>query len=651
MKKNKKKSKGIIYFIVLGVISVSWFLLRVIPKPSRITYPCQRMAVANSVAFISWLLSTILGISIFKIALRKLKESKIPIAVVLIFFSLIIGGTSILISSNNESRAATRRSEIIPYEPTDLNQPIGIAQGIFPGRVAWAHDESAILYDPTIANGFWWDDNNTRPEKVDRMFSLALDGITGATTAYDSWDKLFRYSNVRRGKGDQPYSPGEKIAIKVNLLMGLGGGMERANTPGPCPQLLNAIIKDLIDEVGVPGDNITVYDASARIPDYIMNPFKNHENPEFNKIRFVGNPGQLKDERFIPAREDLESKIYFADTSVTDVFLVKSVTESDYLINLTNLKAHTMAGVTLIAKNLYGSIYIPTATKEFWDNTYTYGFGPNNRTDSLGIPDIHKGLHKCAVVHDFEDGNIGFMPAREMASYNYLVDIMGHPEFYDKTVLYVIDAFYGSNNQNSICKFESFGDQYTSSLLISQDPIALESVGLDFLRNEPNCKNLVHGYVDNWLHESALADNPPSGIRYNPGNTEAGLQSLGVHEHWNNWEDKEYSRNLGSGDGIELFKVDLTTGITDHHLAVLESNYPNPFHNATTITFQLKQEAEVEITIYDQLGRKIETLVKSKYTPGSYNKVWNASNYREGIYLCRMRTEYGHIKTIKLQKF
>ena len=30
------------------------------------------------------------------------------------------------------------------------------------------------------------------------------------------------------------------------------------------------------------------------------------------------------------------------------------------------------------------------------------------------------------------------------------------------------------------------------------------------------------------------------------------MTSLGVHEHWNNPTDKQYSRNLGTGEGIEL---------------------------------------------------------------------------------------------------
>ena len=33
------------------------------------------------------------------------------------------------------------------------------------------------------------------------------------------------------------------------------------------------------------------------------------------------------------------------------------------------------------------------------------------------------------------------------------------------------------------------------------------------------------------------------------------MPSLGVHEHWNNPQDKQYSRNLGTGDGIELIKL------------------------------------------------------------------------------------------------
>ena len=63
--------------------------------------------------------------------------------------------------------------------------------------------------------------------------------------------------------------------------------------------------------------------------------------------------------------------------------------------------------------------------------------------------------------------------------------------------------------------------------------------------------------MDDYLHEAALANNPPSGTFYDPdhsGNIKR-LPSLGVHEHWNNTKDKKYSRNLGTGEGIELVAI------------------------------------------------------------------------------------------------
>jgi parallel beta-helix repeat protein len=69
----------------------------------------------------------------------------------------------------------------------------------------------------------------------------------------------------------------------------------------------------------------------------------------------------------------------------------------------------------------------------------------------------------------------------------------------------------------------------------------------------------VSGNPDNYMHEAALADNPPSGTFYDPEGDGTRLASLGVHEHWNNPVDKQYSRNLGTGDGIELVVASFAT--------------------------------------------------------------------------------------------
>ncbi len=44
------------------------------------------------------------------------------------------------------------------------------------------------------------------------------------------------------------------------------------------------------------------------------------------------------------------------------------------------------------------------------------------------------------------------------------------------------------------------------------------------------------------------------GTKYDPERDGTPLQSLGVFERWNNASDKQYGRNLGRGDGIELVR-------------------------------------------------------------------------------------------------
>jgi hypothetical protein len=97
---------------------------------------------------------------------------------------------------------------------------------------------------------------------------------------------------------------------------------------------------------------------------------------------------------------------------------------------------------------------------------------------------------------------------------------------------------------------------------LSQDQVALESVCFDFLRSEAsvgvpewkNRPNMAQG-VDDYLHQAATSKYWPKGIIYDPDNSGIPIPSLGVHEHWDNPVNKNYSRNLGKEEGIELVKV------------------------------------------------------------------------------------------------
>ena len=143
-----------------------------------------------------------------------------------------------------------------------------------------------------------------------------------------------------------------------------------------------------------------------------------------------------------------------------------------------------------------------------------------------------------------------------MGSYNCLVNLNGHKHLDGKTLLYMIDGLYPARNQtSSVIRFTSYDNDWFSSVLVSQDMVAIDSVGLDILRKEqavnPNVVD-VTGNPDNYLHEAASANDPPSRTKYDPEDDGTTLGSLGVHEHWNNPKEMKYSRNLGTGKGIEL---------------------------------------------------------------------------------------------------
>jgi hypothetical protein len=200
--------------------------------------------------------------------------------------------------------------------------------------------------------------------------------------------------------------------------------------------------------------------------------------------------------------------------------LPTSFAEAEYVVNLAQLKAHTAAGVTLCGKNHFGSLVRWPAQQGYYD------------------------LHSRSFIKDVK-------------LYREQVDLMGHAHLGGKTVLYLLDGLFSGKHPIDPVprKWSSapFNGTWTSSLLASQDPVAIDSVGFDFLWAEYPDYPRRRG-VDDYLHEAALAANPPSGTFYDPDHPTPvkRLASLGVHEHWNNAAERKYSRNLGRKQGIEL---------------------------------------------------------------------------------------------------
>lgn len=68
----------------------------------------------------------------------------------------------------------------------------------------------------------------------------------------------------------------------------------------------------------------------------------------------------------------------------------------------------------------------------------------------------------------------------------------------------------------------------------------------------------------------------------------------------------------------------------------LKQNYPNPFNPTTNILFSVAEIADVNLVVYDILGRKVATLVNEVKTPGNYMINFNASSLSSGAYFYRL---------------
>ena len=493
---------------VVGLASLIWFLVRVIPKPSRATYPCQRLAGPLAGGFVVWIVGLVGSTLVYRRARRLLRKSRYVLGIICAAAAVAIVWCAVSVTDNNPANAAV-------FEPSEpANSPIGTAKGIHPGRVVWIHDPDATGWDGS--KGSWWDDNNTDQKTVDAMLSKAIRGLTGRSSDSQAWDALFKDFNKSKGLGEVGYRKPEKIAIKLNMNQD-----RRAEwTPdigNPSPHVVYSLVEQLINEAGVPGSAITLFDATRSIGDPIYNKIRSNPSSDFQSISFVVTPDRAGSGR-IAAVPDMSNPLH---TKAGNAYLPTCVTGAKYLVNLALMRAHTLFGMTLCAKNHFGTTYFPN--DRGWTPSPLHRYG--NRKDPMG-------------------------------SYNCLVNLNGHEHLDGKTLLYMIDALYPARNQtSSVIRFVSFDNDWFSSIFVSQDMVAIDSVGLDFLRNEQalNPKVVdVTGNPDNYLHEAALADKPPSGTKYDPESDGTALKGLGVHEHWNNPKDKKYSRNLRTGAGIEL---------------------------------------------------------------------------------------------------
>lgn len=536
----------------MGLLSLLWFLVRVIPKPSRAAYPCQRAAFPIASSFVVWVMA-LLG-SAF--AWRRIRERRQRFWRVCLWTAAALAGCVLVIASLPSVHA---------WADNPPHGIYGVAKGIYPGRVAWVYGPGATSWAGYSSTEHWYETNHTDLAVVESMMSKAVQAVGGGASDAAAWDALFRYFNQRHGKGDRGYQTGEKIAIKINLTtcnarsgsqtVDINGTYEKQNnywdgkwlnTIDNSPQMLLSLLRHLVYVVGVDQTNIFLGDPTGNFPRYMWDKL----HPEFPSVQYFDNYGgagrlrvQLSN---VPFYWSVTNAVTSGQAVVAD-YVPQPFAQASYIINFAVLKGHSV-GVTACGKNFYGALL------RCPDGFFRDANGPNQGA-TLNYSSMHKGT---------PDPNAGGVPG--LGHYRCIVDLIGSPVLGDKTVLWLVDGLFGGYYWDShprTWNMTPFNGRWPSSLFASQDPVAIDSVCYDFLLNEwpavvkngGGTTNLLQGGAEDYLHEAALANNPPSGTFYDPGRTGNRLASLGVHEHWNNAIDKQYSRNLGTGTGIELVSL------------------------------------------------------------------------------------------------
>lgn len=273
--------------------------------------------------------------------------------------------------------------------------------------------------------------------KVRLMLSAALKKLTGAGSVTEAWRIIFK-----------TYRRGDKIAIKPNFN-DLHGGIHGMITS---PAVMNAVIDGLVSSLGVDAADITIYDLTRVIPDGMrakinrpVNFVESYGSSIIRKLEFraFGFPLAKADPN---AQIKMTKKVVDSSGKPLKCYIPMVLTSTQHIINMPILKAHRFISNSGALKNHYGTVR-------------------------------------------FSDGSLGPMPLHPPIIDDSVVDINAHMEIRAKTRLIVMDGLFGRIAKNGPpVRWKTFGDASPEMILLSQDPVAIDSVAKHYLEREMNTR-------------------------------------------------------------------------------------------------------------------------------------------------------------------
>jgi len=123
-------------------------------------------------------------------------------------------------------------------------------------------------------------------------------------------------------------------------------------------------------------------------------------------------------------------------------------------------------------------------------------------------------------------------------------------------------------------------------------------------------------------------------LEFNPENL-----ALGVYDAIISFQHNGFGGVTQIPVNITLTDVGIDEGLTQSVIPQryrLLPNYPNPFNPGTRIEYEVPVRGKVEFTVFDVLGRAVESWTVNISAPGKYELKFDGERLASGIYFCKM---------------
>jgi len=235
------------------------------------------------------------------------------------------------------------------------------------------------------------------------------------------------------------------------------------------------------------------------------------------------------------------------------------------------------------------------------------------------------------------------------------------------------------------CTFTNYIDAY-DNLVSLESPFNIDltfeqtrddrfelSAEVALIENMTNNNNKIFFVITHWAEYSVAEpwfylvvakSDEEDVLLMNSGDTATYTASLQfeMQPEWN-YEDLHAVAVIQNWDDLEILQAAqqefIPTNVDDPVVVIensLYQNYPNPFNPSTTISYDLDEQTQVQLSIFNTKGQKIITLVNENKNAGINSVVWNGRDENgktapSGIYFYKLQTEkYSSTKKMILMK-